>query len=78
MSKKSVIIKKDNKDFKFIRKFQKITIAEISKKLFVPRTAVSRGTTTEENLHKVRREIEKELIKIYQEEFEDEFKTDTL
>lgn len=65
-----VIIKKDNKDFKFIRKFQKITIAEICRKLSIPRTAVSCGTTTEENLHKVRKEIEKELIKIYHEEYE--------
>lgn len=78
MAKKTVVIKKDNKDFKFIRKFQKITIAGISKKLNIPRTAISQGSTTIENLHKVRKEIEKELLKIYQEEFEDELKTDSL
>lgn len=78
MAKKTVVIKKDNKDFKFIRKFQKITISEISTKLNVPRTAISHGSTTEENLHKVRKEIEKEILKIYQEEIEDELKTNSL
>lgn len=67
-------IKNNNKDFKFIKKFQKITIADISRKLNIPRTAISSGTTTEENLHKARKEIEKQLLNIYLEEFqEDEY-----
>ena len=66
-------IKNNNKDFKFIKKFQKITVADISRKLNIPRTAISSGTTTEENLYKARKEIEKQLVKIYSEELEDEY-----
>ena len=56
------------KTHKFIRNFSKITISGICKKLNVERTNIILGTTSEENLEKVKEEIQKEFAKLYMEE----------
>lgn len=53
------------KNHKFIRNFSKITISGICKKLNVERTNIILGTTSEENLEKVKEEIQKEIAKLY-------------
>lgn len=53
---------------KFIRNFSKITISGICKKLNVERTNIILGTTSEENLEKVKEEIQKEIAKLYMED----------
>lgn len=69
---------KNIEDFKFIRGFSKITIKNIANKLNISRQAISSGETTDENLKKVRKEIEKEIAKLYLEGEEDVKKTDSL
>lgn len=56
---------KNKEDFKFIRGFSKITLTNIANKLNITRQAISSGETTDENLRKVRKEIEKEIAKLY-------------
>jgi hypothetical protein len=56
------------KDIDFIRKFSKITITGICKKLNVNRSNVIMGTTTDENIKDVREEIESEIAKLYLKE----------
>lgn len=56
---------KNKEDFKFIRGFSKITLTNIANKLNISRQAISSGETTDENLRKVRKEIEKEIAKLY-------------
>lgn len=69
---------KNIEDFKFIKGFSNITITNIANKLNISRQAISSGETTDENLRKVRKEIEKEIAKLYLEGEEDEQKTDSL
>lgn len=52
-------------DLEFINKFSKIKVASICQKLKINRSNVYNGRTTDENLKKVRREIESELAKLY-------------
>lgn len=52
-------------DLEFINKFSKIKVASICQKLRINRSNVYNGRTTDENLKKVRREIESEIAKLY-------------
>lgn len=52
-------------DLEFINKFSKIKVASICQKLKINRSNVYNGRTTNENLKKVRREIESEFAKLY-------------
>lgn len=52
-------------DLEFINKFSKIKVASICQKLKINRSNVYNGRTTDENLKKVRREIESEFAKLY-------------
>lgn len=52
-------------DLEFINKFSKIKVASICQKLKINRSNVYNGRTTDENLKKVRREIESEIAKLY-------------
>lgn len=52
-------------DLEFINKFSKIKVASICQKLKINRSNVYNGRTTNENLKKVRREIESEIAKLY-------------
>lgn len=57
--------KKENEDVKFVLKFNKIRLSKICEKLNISRTSINSGNSTIENFHKVRREIESELAKLY-------------
>ena len=59
------INKKDNEDYNFVLKFNKIRLTKICEKLKLSRTSINSGNSTLENYHKVRREIERELAKLY-------------
>lgn len=52
-------------DLEFINKFSKIKVASICSKLKINRSNVYNGRTTNENLKKIRREIESEYAKLY-------------
>ena len=52
-------------DLEFINKFSKIKVASICNKLKINRSNVYNGRTTNENLKKIRREIESEYAKLY-------------
>lgn len=73
------INKKDNEDYNFVLKFNKIRLTKICEKLKLSRTSINSGNSTLENYHKVRREIERELAKLYlldldsKEEFNSEY-----
>ena len=62
------INKKDNEDVKFVLKFNKIRLTKLCERLNLPRTSINCGTGKLEDYHKVRREIEKELAKLYLDE----------
>lgn len=57
--------KRKMEDLEFINKFSKIKVASICQKLKINRSNVYNGRTTNENLKKVRREIESEIAKLY-------------
>ena len=59
------IDKENNEDVKFVLRFNKIRLTKICEKLNLSRTSINSGTSTLENFHKVRREIESELAKLY-------------
>lgn len=52
-------------DLEFINKFSKIKVASICQKLKINRSNVYNGRTTDENLKRVRCEIESEIAKLY-------------
>lgn len=58
MSKK---IKKDNEDIQFIKKFSNITIKKACEKAGVNRSNLTNGYTSDENISKVKKELEKML-----------------
>lgn len=58
-------------DLEFIKNFSKIRISNICKKLKVQKNNVYSGKTTKENLHKLRKEIEKEYTRLCLEDLED-------
>ena len=66
------INKKENEDYNFVLKFNKIRLTKICNKLNLSRTSINSGNSTLENYHKVRREIERELAKLYLRDESDE------
>ena len=55
-----------NEDLVFIRGFNKISVTNICKKLKLPRTSIVTGRTLDIEKYKlVRKEIEKEIAKLY-------------
>lgn len=61
-------IKRKEENHNFIRKFSKITIDGICKKVGVARQNVFLGTARADKIEKVKKEIEKEIAKLYLEE----------
>lgn len=57
--------KRKMEDLEFINKFSKIKVASICQKLKINRSNVYNGRTTDENLKRVRSEIESEIAKLY-------------
>lgn len=62
------LYKEENEDVKFVLRFNKIRLSKICEKLQISRTSVNSGSSTLENYHKVRKEIESELAKLYLKE----------
>ena len=58
-------LKKENKDYKFIIKFNKINLSKICNKLNLARISIYQGSAKEEDFKRVREEIESELAKLY-------------
>lgn len=72
------LYKEDNEDVKFVLRFNKIRLSRICEKLQVSRTSINAGNSTLENYHKVRREIESELAKLYIKDYEEKQEFNTL
>lgn len=49
------------RDLRFIKEFQKITLAAICKELNVDKPSIYRGTASADNIKRVRKEIEKRI-----------------
>lgn len=65
MEKLSKNSKKENKNYIYIRNFNKIKLSEICKKLKLSRSSVSQGSARIEDFQKVKEEIESEIAKLY-------------
>ena len=52
------------RDLKFIKSFQKITLAAICKELNVDKPSIYRGTASADNIKRVRKEIEKRISEL--------------
>lgn len=65
--RKVIKIKTNFEDYKFIKNFTEITISKICQRLNIPRTSLITGSTSDENIRRVRKEIEKEYAKLYLE-----------
>lgn len=61
-------MKTNQKDYRFIKGFTKIKLKYITDKLKIPRSSVLTGQTTDENLSKVRTEIQKQVAKLFMED----------
>lgn len=59
---------KKEKNHKFIRNFNKITLKKVCENLGVERQNIICGTASEEKIEKVKEEIQKEIAKLYIEE----------
>lgn len=59
------VCKKENKNYIYIRNFNKIKLSEICKKLKLSRSSVSQGSAKIEDFQKVKEEIESEIAKLY-------------
>lgn len=59
------VCKKENKNYIYIRNFNKIKLSEICKKLKLSRSSVSQGSARIEDFQKVKEEIESEIAKLY-------------
>lgn len=57
--------KKENEDVKFVLRFNKIRLSRLCERLQLSRSTINAGNGRLEDYHKVRREIEKELAKLY-------------
>lgn len=53
------------KDIDFIRNFLKINLSDICDKLHISRGNVYSGKISDENLNKIRKEIENQIAKLY-------------
>ena len=56
---------KDKEDLEYIKKFIKISVPSICKKLKIDKSNLYTGKTTNVNIKKVRQEIESEIAKLY-------------
>lgn len=56
------------KELKFIKGFSKISVSKACRKLNICRENVLNGTTTKENIIKVKEELESEIAKLYLKE----------
>lgn len=54
-----------NEDYVFIKGFFKITLTDICKRLNISRTYLTAGGYTEDVYRKVKKEIEKEIARLY-------------
>lgn len=54
-------------ELKFIKMFQKITLTKVCKNLGISRSNIVSGGASRENYIKIKKEIEKEIAKIYLE-----------
>ena len=61
-------MKNNEKEYRFIKGFTKIKLKYITDKLKISRSSVLTGQTTDENLSKVRCEIQKEFAKLFLED----------
>lgn len=61
-------MKKKTEEYNFIKGFSKISIAGICRKLKINRSALVNGKSREEHYILVKREIEKELARLYLDE----------
>lgn len=53
------------KDLKFIKGFSKISVSKACRKLNICRENVLNGTTSKDNITKVKEELESEIAKLY-------------
>lgn len=53
------------KNLKYIKGFSKISVGSICEKLKISRSNVYNGRTSDENLEKVKEQIESEIAKLY-------------
>ena len=53
------------KDLKFIKGFSKISVSKVCRKLNICRENVLNGTTSKDNITKVKEELESEIAKLY-------------
>lgn len=63
--KKQVPKNINNKDFRFIREFNKITMTGICKELGISRSYVMQGYGSNETYQKIKESIEKKFANIY-------------
>lgn len=54
-----------DEDYEYIKAFSKISVSSICKKLDYPKANILKGTASAERIHLVKKEIEKEIAKIY-------------
>lgn len=57
--------KQDNKNVKFVLKFNKIKLSRLCEKLNLPRTSINSGKGKIEDYEKLKEEIESEIAKLY-------------
>lgn len=62
----------NNKDFKFIKEFNKITMTGICKELEISRSYAMQGYASDETYKKIKETIEKKFAKIYIDIIKDE------
>lgn len=52
-------------DYKYIKAFSKISVTSVCKKLNYPKANILTGKASADRIHKVKKEIEKQVAKIY-------------
>lgn len=60
--------KKENEDVKFVLKFNKIRLSKLCERLNLSRSSINAGNGRIEDYHKVRKEIENEIARLYLKE----------
>lgn len=61
-------MKNNKRDYKFITGFRKITLKDIAEKLSISRTSIITGATSDDNLSKVRLELQKQIARLFLED----------
>ena len=54
-----------NEDFEFLKSFSNIKISQACKKVGIARQNIYNGKCSEENLHRIRRQIENDIAELY-------------